>query len=123
MTDAELDRTEARMNETQRNYLYHRARYDLKQSNPSLADAELNALARQQAEQQYQEQGAVRIPEEHRAVYRKEGGTPHLDGTVTIFGKLLSGQKVVEKITLMQTDAADRPVEDVEILSVKVQRK
>ena len=65
----------------------------------------------------------INISPERREVYRTVGGTPHLDGSVTVFGELVSGQDVVEKITLMQTDDMDRPLDDVVILSTKVYRK
>lgn len=126
-TDEELDRTEARLNEWHQNYLYHRARYDLMLEDPSLSKIEnanlLTAKARQRAEETYRKQGPVKIPAEHRAVYKEIGGTPHLDGSVTVFGELIEGQDVVEKITLMPTDRGDRPTEDVYILSTKVFRK
>lgn len=126
-TDEELDNTEKRMGEWRQNYLYHRARYDLLLEEPELASPGnaglLSARALQRAEEQYKKEGPVTIPEEHRKVYRETGGTPHLDGTVTVFGELVEGQDVVEKITLMPTDAHDRPLEDVIILSTKVFRK
>ncbi len=126
-TDAELDNTEKGMDKWYKNYLYHRARYDLMLQEPSLSAPEqanlLTARARQRAEEQYKESGPVRIPEERRKVYREIGGTPHLDGTVTVFGELVEGQDVVEKITLMPTDSHDRPQQDVIILSTKVFRK
>lgn len=58
--------------------------------------------------------------EEQRKVYTTEGGTPHLDGDYTVFGQLVEGMEVVDKIAAVRTGAADRPVEDVRILSVKV---
>lgn len=126
-TDEELDRTEARMNEWHRNYLYHRSRYELMLENPELSKVEngnlLNAMAADRAEKEYYKEGKVTIPEENREVYRTIGGTPHLDGTVTVFGELVSGQDVVENITLMATDEMDRPLEDVVILSTEVFRK
>ena len=58
--------------------------------------------------------------EEQRKVYTTEGGTPHLDGDYTVFGQLVEGMDVVDKIAAVKTGMADRPVEDVRILSVKV---
>ena len=58
--------------------------------------------------------------EEQRKTYTTEGGTPHLDGDYTVFGQLVEGMEVVDKIAAVKTGAADRPVEDVRILSVKV---
>lgn len=126
-TDEELDKTEERLNETRRNYLYHISRYELQLEDPALAKPEngdlLNAKAREMAAKKYAEEGRTVISPERRQVYKTIGGTPHLDGSVTIFGELTEGQDVVEKITLMSTDDFDRPLEDVVILSTKVWKK
>lgn len=126
-TDEELNKTEERMNEWQVNYLYHKARYDLMLENPELSKIEngdlLNSKARARAKNQYKKNGWVRISPERREIYKNIGGTPHLDGTVTVFGEIVSGQDVVEKITLMNTDKSDRPLKDVVILSTSVFKK
>ena len=49
-----------------------------------------------------------------------EGGTPFLDNQYTVFGELESGFDIVEKIQNVQTDEADRPLEDVKILSATI---
>ncbi len=126
-TDEELNKTEERMNEWQVNYLYHKARYDLMLEDPTLSKIEngdlLNAKARNRAKTQYKQNGWIRITPERREVYKTIGGTPHLDGTVTVFGELVTGQDVVEKITLMETNKSDRPLKDVIILSTEVFQK
>ena len=58
--------------------------------------------------------------EEQRKVYSTEGGTPFLDGDYTVFGQLVEGMDVVTRISVAETGAADRPVKDVRIISVKV---
>lgn len=54
--------------------------------------------------------------------YQMYGGTPHLDGTYTVFGEVIEGLDIVETIQKSPTDANDRPVEDVIILHAKVER-
>ncbi|CEP00779.1 Peptidyl-prolyl cis-trans isomerase [Plasmodiophora brassicae] len=41
--------------------------------------------------------------------------TPWLDGKHTIFGRVSSGMKVVRRMSLVQVDGNDRPVEDIRI--------
>ncbi|MDY4248814.1 peptidylprolyl isomerase [Bacteroides pyogenes] len=52
--------------------------------------------------------------------YTTIGGTPHLDGEYTVFGEVVEGMEVVEKIQCVKTDRSDRPEEDVKILKVVV---
>lgn len=60
------------------------------------------------------------MDEKIAADYSTIGGTPNLDGEYTVFGEVLQGMDVVEKIQNVETDRNDRPVEDIKILSVKV---
>ena len=46
--------------------------------------------------------------------------TPWLDGKHTIFGRVKSGMKVVQRMGLVKTDAEDRPLEEVKILKARV---
>ena len=55
-----------------------------------------------------------------RQVYMTEGGTPHLDGAYTVYGRVLEGMDVVEKIEAAETDANDRPIEDIRIISASI---
>jgi peptidyl-prolyl cis-trans isomerase B (cyclophilin B) len=60
------------------------------------------------------------IPEDHRAVYKSIGGTPFLDQNYTVFGEVIEGLEVVDSIAAVETGQANRPVEDVRIISVRV---
>ena len=46
--------------------------------------------------------------------------TPLLNGKHSVLGEVIEGYDIVEKISLVRTGVADRPVEEVKILSVKV---
>jgi peptidyl-prolyl cis-trans isomerase B (cyclophilin B) len=60
------------------------------------------------------------IPEWRRQVYRTLGGTPHLDGNYTVFGELIEGMDVLDRIAAVDTDENDRPRVDVRIFKVRV---
>jgi len=52
-------------------------------------------------------------------VYTTIGGTPHLDGDYTVFGEVIEGFDVIDKIASVKTNAADKPIEDV-VMNIKI---
>jgi cyclophilin family peptidyl-prolyl cis-trans isomerase len=53
------------------------------------------------------------LNETQKKLYTTQGGTPHLDGGYTVFGELIAGFDVLDKIATTKTNPADRPLEDV----------
>ncbi|MCK7558926.1 peptidylprolyl isomerase [Chitinophaga sedimenti] len=66
--------------------------------------------------------GGRKIPVDQRAVYKKTGGTPHLDQSYTVFGEVIKGIEVIDKIAAVKTDKNNRPLTDVPF-KVKVVKK
>jgi peptidyl-prolyl cis-trans isomerase B (cyclophilin B) len=60
------------------------------------------------------------IPEEVVAAYGSAGGAPHLDGEYTVFGKVIKGLEVIDKIAALPIGEAHRPLDDVR-MSVTVE--
>lgn len=55
----------------------------------------------------------IKFNDKQRSIYTTLGGIPHLDGNYTVFGEIVEGYDVVEKISQVQTDSNDRPVKDI----------
>ena len=64
--------------------------------------------------------GRVQLTPEMQEVYKTVGGVPHLDGQYTVFGEVIQGLDVVDRIQQSATDPNDRPLEDVRILRATV---
>lgn len=62
----------------------------------------------------------IKYSDAQKQVYGTVGGTPHLDGAYTVFGELVTGFDVLDRIGNTQTAGGDRPVKDVKIIKAKV---
>jgi cyclophilin family peptidyl-prolyl cis-trans isomerase len=65
------------------------------------------------------------IPPDRREVYRNTGGTPQLDGNYTVFGEVVQGLEVVDRIADAPTskEPRDRPVTDVRIIRARLVKR
>lgn len=70
----------------------------------TFSDAELDMI---------QERTGHTFTEEQRNVYKTTGGTPHLDGSYTVFGEVYEGLDVVDQIAAVKTGGGDKPSQDV----------
>ena len=53
-----------------------------------------------------------------KETYKVIGGTPFLDREYTVFGEVVEGLDIVDRIAAVQTGAGDRPIEDVKIIRI-----
>lgn len=67
-----------------------------------------------------------KIPPEQRAAYKTIGGVPHLDQNYTVFGEVVKGLEVVDKIAAVPTSKAidqDRPLTNVSIIKARLVKR
>ena len=50
---------------------------------------------------------------EQKKLYKTLGGTPHLDFEYTVFGEVIDGLDVIDKIAAVQTGQRDKPIKDI----------
>lgn len=77
----------------------------------------------EQTLQKEEQRSSLPVLPSHHAVYLKDGGAPHLDGNYTVFGEVLSGMDIADRIAAAPRDKHDRPYKDIKLLKVRVQRK
>jgi peptidyl-prolyl cis-trans isomerase B (cyclophilin B) len=57
---------------------------------------------------------------EQLEMYKTIGGAPTLDGKNTVFGEVIDGLKVIDKIGNTKTDTIDRPLKDIIIKKITI---
>lgn len=69
-------------------------------------DQSLNSIAQQKG---------ITYTADQIKLYKERGGTPQLDNEYTVFGEVVEGLDVIDKIAAVQTGQGDRPVQDVKM--------
>ena len=67
-----------------------------------------------------------KLPADQRDTYKTIGGSPHLDQNYTVFGEVVKGIEVVDKIAMVPTSKGadrDRPLKDVRIKKARLVRR
>lgn len=84
----------------------------LKKTNPREFNKQLREIKSQIAAQ-YALEETLEFPKELKEAYTTLGGIPTLDGEYTVFGEIIEGMDVLDKIAALKTDKNDRPLTDV----------
>jgi peptidylprolyl isomerase len=74
-----------------------------------------NAKIDKAVEQLLPSQTLYNFSAEQIKAYTTDGGTPHLDGSYTVFGEVIQGMDIVDKIAAAPRDENDRPITDMRI--------
>ncbi len=61
------------------------------------------------------------ISEQQIQVYTTVGGAPHLDGDYTVFGEIIQGFEIIDRITSQTVDGNNRPMDDV-VMTISVEK-
>lgn len=64
---------------------------------------------------QIEQQKGIKYTPEQRKIYLEQGGTPFLDKDYTVFGEVVEGMDVVDKIAAQPVDQASRPNQDIKM--------
>lgn len=64
---------------------------------------------------QWMQQKGLKYTEEDKKRYMEVGGYPFLDGDYTVFGQVVDGMDVIDKLASVQVGQANRPVEDLKM--------
>lgn len=117
---SELDTLEMRMNQQRREGILRdelRALEEkfseLRAQNNHEEYALLMAQTRERADSIFATQTPVAFTDEQREIYTALGGYPSLDGEYTVFGEVVAGFDVLDKIAAVEVDANNRPLGDV----------
>jgi len=122
-TNGQLDTLEAAKNAQLKNHLFSEC---LKESKNELAKFRQNndqagfniyvAEIREKADSLFNASDEkFTFTPEQRKVYTTVGGYPSLDGEYTVFGEVVDGMDVVDKIAAVETDKYKRPLEDIDM--------
>ena len=125
--DSTLLSMESQMNENKINVIFNtlaqkhmKEIYKMRKANDEDGLYDLQEKLFAEAQEIAAKQPEFHFTPEQIEAYTTVGGTPHLDGEYTVFGEVVEGMDVVDKIRQVKTDRSDRPEEDVKIIKATI---
>jgi len=126
-TQEELDMAEARINNLMKQgkfgQIIRQTADSLKSAGLTATDAEIQEIASIEMFQYLTNIPEFKLSPEQRQTYITIGGTPRLDGTYTVFGEVIEGLEIVDRIASEKTDPSDKPLNNITILKTRIVRK
>jgi len=127
LNDIQLNQLEQRINNIKKQSIFFKniniEKEKAFEKDEALDHAKIQEAAALKTEEEFAKLTHYIIPENHRSVYKTIGGTPHLDGSYTVFGEIVEGLELIDKIASVKTDDFDRPLENIIIIKMKRVRK
>ncbi|MCD7710501.1 MAG: peptidylprolyl isomerase [Porphyromonadaceae bacterium] len=125
-SESQLSSMEQQMNRMREETLFqslataHRQeimQYRMARNQVALAELQDKLIA--ETKDSLRKEGPIRFTPEQKEAYTTIGGAPHLDGSYTVFGEVVEGFDVLDRIQSVPTREGDRPKQDIK-MSVKV---
>jgi cyclophilin family peptidyl-prolyl cis-trans isomerase len=88
-----------------------------------LTPAEVQELAAVRANKYFESTLPYIMPEAHKSVYMTEGGSPHLDMNYTVFGQVVAGMDVIDKLAKMKDESGNAITAEKKILKAVIVKK
>lgn len=123
-SDDELNQAEARINGGLKQALFYKLLKEtadsIKRAGKPVNEGEIQEIASVKMFKYLTSTPEYKIPQDQREIYKTLGGTPRLDATYTVFGEVIEGLDIIDKIASVATDNTDKPLTEVKILKIKV---
>jgi len=74
----------------------------------------------QKVDKEFESAVLYKFTEEQIKTYSTIGGTPHLDLSYTVFGEVIEGLDIIDKIAAQKTDSNNRPLNEVRIIKMSI---